>query len=61
MIKMLKGTKYENLKLLGCVIVLLKEDGQFQEYKVPPDAINKVMSLDLTQYINYGKKNYTYR
>lgn len=60
-LKMLKGTKYENLKLLGCVVVLLKDDGTFQEYKVPPDVINKVMSLDLTKYINYGKKSYTYR
>lgn len=61
LIKMLRGTKYENLKLLGCVIVLLKDDGSYQEYKVPPDVINKVMDLDLTKYINYGKKTYTYR
>lgn len=61
LIKMLKGTKYENLKLLGCVIVLLKDDGTHQEYKVPPDVINKVMNLDMTKYINYGKKTYTYR
>lgn len=60
-LKMLRGTKYENLKLLGCVIVLLKDDGTFQEYKVPADVINKVMTLDLSNYINYGKKNYTYR
>lgn len=61
LMKMLKGTKYEDLKLLGCVVVLLKDDGSFQEYKVPPDAISKVMDLDLSKYINYGKKNYTYR
>lgn len=61
LLKMLKGTKYENTKLLGCVIVLLKEDGTYVEYKVPPDVINKIMSLDLSNYINYGKKNYTYR
>ena len=34
LLKMLKGTKYENLKLLGCVIVLLKEDCSFQEYNL---------------------------
>jgi len=60
-LKMLKGTKYENLKLLGCVIVLLKEDGTYLEYKVP-NKINKlIMDIDITKYINYGKKNYTYR
>jgi hypothetical protein len=61
LLKMLKGTEYENLKLLGCVIVLLKDDETFQEYKVPSDVINKVMDLDLSKYINYGKKTYTYR
>lgn len=60
-LKMLKGSKFENIKLLGCVVVLLKDDSTFQEYKVPPDVMNKVMELDLTKYINYGKKNYTYR
>ncbi len=61
LLKMLKGTKYENLKLLGCVIVLLKEDGTFVEYKVPQKVNKLVMDLDITKYINYGKKTYTYR
>jgi hypothetical protein len=47
---MLKGTKYENLKLLGCVIVLLKEDGTFVEYKVPPQINNTILQMDLTKY-----------
>lgn len=51
LLKMLKGTKFENLKLLGCVVVLLKEDGTFIEYKVPPEINNKVLSLDLSNYI----------
>jgi hypothetical protein len=51
LLKMLKGSKYENLKLLGCVVVLLKEDGSFVEYKVPPEINNKVLTLDLSKYI----------
>ncbi|NBU82292.1 MAG: hypothetical protein EBS55_11655, partial [Flavobacteriaceae bacterium] len=27
LLKMLQGTKYENIKLFGCIIVLVKEDG----------------------------------
>jgi len=50
-LKMLKGTKYENLRLLGCVVVLLKDDGTFVEYKVPQDVNKKVFDLDLTKYI----------
>jgi len=61
LIKMLEGTKYENLQLLGCVVVLLKEDGNFVEYKVPPSVNNRILNLDLTNYIDFGKKNYTYR
>lgn len=61
LIKMLEGTQFENLQLLGCVVVLLKEDGTFVEYKVPPSVNNRVLNLDLTNHIDYGKKNYTYR
>jgi hypothetical protein len=61
LLKMLKGTKYENLQLLGCVVVLLKDDGTFLEYKVPQIVNGIVMNLDLKKYIDYGKKTYTYR
>ncbi len=46
LLNMLKGTKYENIKFLGAVIVLLKDDGTFQEYKIPKDIINKVFDLN---------------
>ena len=51
LLKMLEGTKYENIKLLGNVIVLLKEDGTFQEYRVPPQINNTILTMDLTKYI----------
>jgi len=50
LLKMLEGTKYENISLLGCVVVLLKEDSEFEEFRVPSDVINKVMNLDLRSY-----------
>jgi len=49
-LKMLKGTKYENIKLLGCVIVLLKDDGTFVEYKVPAQVNNTILNMDITKY-----------
>ena len=36
-LKMLEGTKYENIKLLGCIVVLLKDDSDFEEFRVPKD------------------------
>lgn len=51
LIRMLEGTKYENLKLLGCVVVLLKDDGTFEEFRVPQDIIKTVLSMDIKKYL----------
>lgn len=51
LLKMLKETKYENLKLLGSVVVLLKDDGVFEEYKVPPQIQQTIFDLNLKKYI----------
>jgi hypothetical protein len=49
--KMLEGTKFSNTKLFGNVVVLLKEDGTFTEYKVPPAISSAILTMDLTKYI----------
>ena len=51
LLDMLKGTKYEDTKLLGCVVVLLKETGSYVEYKVPQDVINIVMEMNMKDYL----------
>ena len=43
---MLKGTKYENLKFFGCVIVHLLEDRRYVEYRVEREFINTIMTMD---------------
>ena len=45
--KMLEGSKYENIGLFGAIIVLLKEDGTFEEFRIPKEVINQVMKLKL--------------
>jgi hypothetical protein len=50
--KMLENTKYQSKKLLGSVIVLLKDDMTFSEYKVPPDVQYNVYNLDISKYIS---------
>ena len=52
LLKMLEGTKFGDKKLLGSVIVLLKDDATYNEYKVPPEVQRNVFNLDLTKYIN---------
>ena len=51
LLKMLQGTKYENIKLYGCVISHLKEDSLYDEYKVPQDIVNIVLNMDMKQYL----------
>jgi hypothetical protein len=52
LIKMLEGTKYENIKLYGCIIVLLTDDKDFVEYRVPKDVMSKILEMDMDFYIN---------
>ena len=45
--KMLAGSKYENIGLFGAIIVLLKEDGTFEEFRIPMNVIAQVFNLKL--------------
>ena len=48
---MLKGTKYENIKLLGCIVVLLKESSDYVEYRVPKEVVDIVLNMDVKKYL----------
>lgn len=48
--KMLENTKYSDIILAGCIIVLLREDGKFEEFRVPNNVIETVFNLDLKKY-----------
>lgn len=50
-LKMLEGTKYENLKIFGCIVVLLMENGNFVEYRVPTDITNTVLNMNIKNYL----------
>ena len=51
LLKMLDGTKYANIKLLGCVITHLSDEAQFEEYRVPQEIINTVLDMDVKKYL----------
>lgn len=51
LIKMLKGTKYENIKLYGCVIVLVKENGGYEEFRVPKGVQETILDMDMKKYL----------
>jgi len=51
LLKMLEGTKYENIKLYGCIISHLQADTFFEEYRVPKEVIDIVLEMDLKKYL----------
>jgi len=55
LIKMLEGSKYEGIDLLGGVVVLLKDDSEYVEYKIPKEVITTVMDMDVKKYLKNKK------
>ena len=51
LMKMLEGSEYENKKLLGNIVVLVKEDGSFEEYKVPVEVTQKILLMDMEKIL----------
>jgi hypothetical protein len=49
---MLKGTKYEDIKIFGCIIVLLKENSEFEEFRVPKEVIETTFSMNIQKYLS---------
>jgi len=50
-LKMLEGSKFESLPLLGCIIVLIKDDGEFEEFRVSRKTINTILQMDMNSYL----------
>jgi hypothetical protein len=48
-IKMLEGSKYENIPFYGCVIVHLTEDQDFTEYRVERKVIDTILNMDIKE------------
>jgi hypothetical protein len=52
LLKMLEGSKFENIRVYGCIIAHLREDTQFEEFRVPKRVIDTVMGMDIRKYLN---------
>ena len=51
-LEMLKGSKFENIKIYGCIIAQLRDDTQFEEFRVPKKVVDTVMGMDMRKYLN---------
>jgi hypothetical protein len=56
LLKMLEGTKYEDIQLLGCIVVLITEEREYHEYRVEKKTINTILEMDIKQYLTKLKK-----
>ena len=51
MVKMLENSKFKDIKLLGGVVIHLKENGLYDEYKVPVEIKDTILQMDLKKYL----------
>ena len=56
LLKMLEGTKYEDISLLGCIIVLITDEREYREYRVSKKTMNTILEMDMTKYLTKLKK-----
>jgi hypothetical protein len=51
LLKMLEGSKYENIPLLGGIVVLLTNEGEFKEFRIPKEILNIVSQINIKHYL----------
>jgi hypothetical protein len=56
LLKMLEGSKYEGIKLLGCIIVRLTENREYVEYRVDKQTMNLILDMDIKSKLTKIKK-----
>lgn len=56
LLKMLEGTKYENLKFFGCVVVHLTDEQEYTEHRVPRKVVDIIMDMDIKSKLTKLKK-----
>ena len=55
-LNMLKGSKYENIKVYGCIVVHLSDEGEFEEFRVPKEVQETIFNMDMGTYLKKIKK-----
>ena len=51
LLDMLKGSKHENIKIYGCIVVHLSDEGEYEEYRVPKQVLNTILDMDMSKYL----------
>ena len=56
LLKCYKEQKYQNIKLYGCIIVLVKEIGEYEEFRVPKSVQETILEMDMSKYLTKKQK-----
>ena len=56
LLKMLEGTKYEDISLLGCIVVLITDEREYHEYRVSKKTMNTILEMEMEKYLTKLKK-----
>jgi hypothetical protein len=51
LLKMLEGSKYEDIQLMGCIVVRLTDEREYVEYRVSRKTINTILEMDMSKYL----------
>jgi len=51
LLKMLEGSKFENIQILGYIIVHLTDDGEFKEFRVDKQTSDIIKDMDVKKYL----------
>lgn len=54
---MLIGTKYAKIPIDGYIVVLLLDNGNFEEYRVHKKTYDRLLTMDLSNYVIKKEKN----
>jgi hypothetical protein len=50
-LKMLEGTKYEKIRIYGGIVVLLKDDCDYDEFRIPKQTLTTVLEMDICKFL----------
>ena len=56
LLKMLEGSKYQDIQLFGCIVVLITEEREYHEYRVSKKTMNTILEMDMKHYLTKLKK-----
>ena len=56
LLKMLEGSEYGDISIFGGIVVLVKESGEFEEFRVPKKTQQTILDMNMSKSLTKSKK-----